>query len=120
MKKIFTLSAIAVVITVAFTACVKERISFDESYWLSQENGTVVYSSNSCSYFVVQTNYGYDIIRTQSGYKPYENDIMYGNFGNYGTRDFYDRTDGVVFTAEVIEYDLSYADAQAALNYYCN
>jgi hypothetical protein len=71
------------------------------------------------SIFVIETNSGYSILRSYNGYKPYEGSIVYGNFSNYGTRDYYDRSSGVVYTFEVIEYWLTYYDAQNAINYYC-
>lgn len=120
MKKTFTLSVIALVTTVLFTGCFKDTtIVIDESYWLRQERGEVVYSDSYCSYFVVETNYGYTIIRARDGYRPYEGSIVYGDLGRYGTRDFYNRTAGYVLLGEVVEFDLSYTDAQYAVEYYC-
>jgi hypothetical protein len=120
MKKIFTLAILPVVLTVMLTGCFKDTtIINDDSYWLSQERGDVVYSDSFCSYFVVETNYGYTIIRSRDGYRPFEGSIMYGDFGRYGSRDFYNRTAGYVLFGEVVEFDLSYTDAQLALDYYC-
>ncbi|MGC4100783.1 hypothetical protein [Ferruginibacter sp.] len=120
MKKIFTLSIVAVITALLFTSCTKERIYADDSgYWLSQERGDVVYSSNACGYYVVETNYGYTIIRNLDGLRTYDGDVMYGNFGGYGTRNFYNYSADVVTRGTVVEYDLSYAGAQDAINYYC-
>jgi hypothetical protein len=120
MKKIFTLAVLPLAITVMLTGCFKDTtIINDDSYWLSQERGDVVYSDSFCSYFVVETNYGYTIIRSRDGYRPFEGSIMYGDFGRYGSRDFYNRTSGYVLFGEVVEFDLSYTDAQFALDYYC-
>ncbi len=119
MKKIFTLSIITIGLVIFFTGCVKNREYVDESYWLTKERGEVVLSDPYCQYFVVETNSGYSILRSYNGYKPYEGSIVYGNFSNYGTRDYYDRSSGVVYTFEVIEYWLTYYDAQNAINYYC-
>jgi hypothetical protein len=119
MKKIFTLSIITIGLVIFFTSCVKNREYVDESYWLSKERGEVVLSDPYCQYFVIETNSGYSILRSYNGYKPYEGSIVYGNFSNYGTRDYYDRSSGVVYTFEVIEYWLTYYDAQNAINYYC-
>jgi len=119
MKKIFTLSIITIGLVLFFTGCVKNRDYVDESYWLTKERGEVVLSDPYCQYFVVETNYGYSILRSYNGYKPYEGSIVYGNFSNYGTRDYYDRSSGVIYTSEVIEYWLTYYDAQNAINYYC-
>lgn len=120
MKKIFTSAIMVALAAVLFTGCAKERIVVvDNSYWLTQERGDVVYSSNNCGYYVVETNYGYTIIRNTGGLNIYSGDIMYGNFGGYGTRDFYNYTANAITRGKVVEYDLSYYAAQDALDYYC-
>ncbi|HSU28256.1 MAG TPA: hypothetical protein VLJ68_07740 [Chitinophagaceae bacterium] len=120
MKKVFTLSVIALVTATLFTSCYKNSsVYIDESYWLSQERGDVVYSDNNCSYFVVETNYGYTIIRSLGGYRPFEGSMIYGHFGNYGVKDFYNSSSGRIITGDVVEVDLSYSDAQYSLDYYC-
>ena len=119
MKKIFTYSIVAVLAAVLFTSCAKERVYDDNGYWLSQERGDVVYSNNSCGYYVVATNYGYTIIRNLDGLRTYDGDVMYGDFGNYGSRDFYNYTANVITRGTVVEYDLSYNAAQDAIDYYC-
>lgn len=120
MKKIFTLSVIAFSLALVFTGCVKDQYRVtDEQYWLSKEKGSVVYSSSYCSYFVVNTYNGYAIVRRWNGYKPYLGDNIYGNFSNYGTRNFYNYSEGSVFSGEVVEYWLTYNQAQSLLDYYC-
>jgi len=120
MKKTFTLSVLALFTAAILGSCVKDGTYYDdETYWLSKERGQVVYSSSSCNYYVVETNFGYTILRTYGGYKPYERSIVYGDFGYSGSRDFYNRTSGYVFTGTVTDYGLSYTEAQLALDYYC-
>ena len=119
MKKIFTYSIVTVLAAVLFTSCAKERVYDDNSYWLSQEQGHVVYSNNSCGYYAVETNYGYTIIHNLDGLRTYEGDQMYGNFGAYGTRNFYNYTANVITSGTVVDYDLTYNEAQAAIDYYC-
>src|SRR3954462_7926164 len=119
MKKILTCSIVAVLAAVIFTSCTKERLHDDNSYWLSQEQGNVVYSNNFCGYYVVETNYGYTIIQNLDGLRTYDGDLMYGNFGGYGTRDFYNYTADLVTGGNVLEYDLSYNEAMDAIDYYC-
>lgn len=119
MKKIFTYSVLAILFAALFTSCVKHRVYDDRSYWLSQESGDVVYSNNFCGFYVVETNYGYTIIQNLDGLRTYEGDVMYGNFGSYGSRDFYNHTANVITGGNVMEYDLSYNGAQDALDYYC-
>lgn len=117
MKKIFTFSALALIIALVFTSCVKE-VPFDEGYWLSKERGEVVYSSSACSYYIVETINGYSVIRSIS-YRPYEGDILYGDFSYNGVKDIYNRTEGTLISGDVKEYWLTYSGAQDALGYYC-
>ena len=120
MKRIFTLSALIIVAVVFFSGCVKNQLSDNnENYWLSQEKGEVIYSDSYCNYYVVETYNGFNIIRGYGNYKPYEGTILYGNFSNNGTRDFYNYSTGVVFTGTVTDYWLDYYEAQDALDYYC-
>ena len=68
---------------------------------------------------MVETYYGFNIVKSFGNYKPFEGSIVYGNFSNRGTRDMYNYSTGVVFTGTVTDYWLSYDDAQDALDYYC-
>ena len=120
MKKIFTYSIAAVLVALLFTSCAKERVVYDDnSYWLSQESGEVIYSSNYCGIYVVETNYGYTVVENLNGLRIYEGDVVYGNLGAYGTRDLYNYTANLVTRGNVVEYDLSYNAALDALDYYC-
>lgn len=119
MKRIFTFSLVTFVMVTIFSACVKDRQYIDEGYWLNKERGQVVHSDLYCQYYVVQTDYGYTLLRSFSNYKPVEGSVVYGDFSNYGTRDFYNRSNGEIITSEVKEYWLSYFEAQDAINYYC-
>jgi hypothetical protein len=121
MKKIFTLSVFAFFAAIFLQSCVKDSGYYgnNESYWLSKERGEVVYSDSYCNYFVVETINGYNIIRTNGSYKPFEQNIVYGDLSYRGYREFYNRSTGVVFTGTVTDYWLTYAEAQDALDYYC-
>jgi hypothetical protein len=120
MKKIFTLSVFAIITTLFLASCVKDgQYGINENYWLSKERGEVVYSDSYCNYYVVETYYGYNILRSNGGYKPFEGSIVYGDFSYRGTKEIYNRTSGVIFTGTVTDYWLSYAEAQDALDYYC-
>jgi hypothetical protein len=119
MKKIFTCSILATLILVVFAGCAKEKIYDDHSSWLSQERGEVVYSSNSCGFYVVHTDYGYTIIQNLDGLRTYSTDVMYGDFGGYGKRNFYNFTADVITRGNIVEYDLGYYEAQDAIDYYC-
>jgi hypothetical protein len=119
MKKIFTYSILAAFVVILFTSCTKDRIYTDNSHWLSQERGNVVYSNNYCGYYVVETNYGYTVIQNLDGLRTYQSDVMYGDFGNYGNRNFYNYTADIVTLGDIVEYDLTYNQAQDAIDYYC-
>jgi hypothetical protein len=96
MKSIFTFSVVTIVLVTIFSACVRDRQYIDESYWLNKERGQVVHSDPYCQYYVVQTDFGYTILRSFSSYKPYEGTVVYGDFSNYGIRDFYNRSNGEI------------------------
>ena len=115
MKKIFIYSIVAVL----FSSCAKERVYDNRSAWLSQESGDVVYSNNPCGLYVVETNYGYTVVQNIDGLSIHEDDVMYGNFGGYGTRDFFNYTADIITRGNVVEYDLTYNEALDAIDYYC-
>lgn len=121
MKKFFTISSFLVLSVIFLAACSKRDVVYqdDEAYWLSKERGEVVYSDSYCDYFVVETYNGYTVIRANGSYKPYEGSIVYGDFSYSGTRDIYDRSDGIVFSGTVTDYWLTYYEAQDAVDYYC-
>lgn len=124
MKRIFTLSIPVFIgilsVTLLLSSCVREEYpSTNENYWFSKERGEVVYSDTYCSYYVVETYNGFNLVRAYGSYKPYEGSIVYGNFSSPGTRDMYNFSSGVVFTGIVTDYWLSYGAAQDALDYYC-
>ena len=120
MNKLFTYSIAVVLIALLFTSCAKERVGYDDnSYWLSQERGQVIYSSTYCGIYLIETNYGYTLVENPTGLRIYEGDVVYGNFAAFGTRDFYNYTADLVTRGNVLEYDLSYYAALDALDYYC-
>lgn len=121
MKKIFTLSASFFLSIILLSSCVKDRVvvANDENYWLNKEEGEVVYSDPYCSYYVVETYYGYNILRSYAGAQPYQSDIVYGNFSKLGTRDMYNYSGRFVFTGTVTDYWLTYNETLDALDYYC-
>ncbi|MCW3119514.1 MAG: hypothetical protein JWM28_3596 [Chitinophagaceae bacterium] len=121
MKKIFTLSLIPVIAVLFLVGCSKRSyIDFDERYWLSQERGDVVYSSPDCDFYIVDTYNGYAVVQSWNGYRPFEGTVLYGNFSSDGTRDFYDRANGILISGDVRDYWLTYSAAQQALDYNCN
>jgi len=119
MKKIFTYLIVTALVPILFTSCAKEKIYDNSPHWLSQESGDVVYSNNLCGYYAVETNYGYTIIQNLDGLRTYKGDVLYGNFGGAGSRNFYNHTADVVTSGNVLQYDLTYNEALDALDYYC-
>jgi hypothetical protein len=121
MKKLFTLSVTFLLAVVLLSSCRKTDVivTNNESYWLNQEEGEVVYSDPSCDYWVVETYNGFNVVRSNSYNKPYEGDLIYGNLSSRGTRDLYNFQGRFVFTGTVIEYWLSYSQALDVLDYYC-
>ena len=121
MKKIFTISAVLILFTVILAGCSKRSgdYGYDEDYWLSKERGEVVYSDSFCPYFVVETYNGYTVVRSTSGFTPYEGSIIYGNLSLRGYRDLYNRSDGTIITGEVTDYWLTYGDAQYLIDNLC-
>ena len=121
MKKIFTLSATFLLAVVLLSSCVKEHVVVpnNEAYWLNQDEGEVVYVDPSCNYWVLETNYGYDVIRTTSGNMPYEGDRIYGNLRSRGSGNLYNYSGRYVFGATITDYWVTYSEALDILDYYC-
>jgi hypothetical protein len=122
MKKNFTLPTITLFTSLlVLSSCYRDStiISNNENYWLSKEQGEVVYNDSYCNYYVVETYYGYTVIRSYGGYKPFEGSIVYGNFSSVGTRDMYNYSSRLIFTGTVTDYWLTYSEALNALDYYC-
>jgi len=122
MKRIFTLSAIVLTAALVLGGCVKnyhDNGGFNENYWLSKEQGEVVYSDTYCDYIVIETISGYTIVRAYGGYKPFEGSIVYGDFSYLGTKDIYNRSTGRIFSGTITDTWLSYYEAQDAMDYYC-
>jgi hypothetical protein len=120
MKKTFTLSVFTIIAAIFLQSCLKDsNYGINEAYWLSKERGVVAYSDSYCNYYVVETNNGYNIIRSNGIYKPSETSIVYGDFSYRGTREFYNRSSGLIFTGTLTDYWLTYTEAQHALDYYC-
>ncbi len=121
MKKIFTISAILILSVAVLAGCSKRGYDngSDEDYWLTKERGEVVYSDSYCPYYVVETYNGYTIVRSSSGFTPYEGSVVYGDFSRRGYRDMYNRSDGTIIRGEVTDYWLTYGDAQYLIDNLC-
>ena len=121
MKKIFTISSVFILAVVLLTACTKRGGNYgsDEDYWLSKERGVVVYADSYCPYYVVETSYGYTVIEALSGYAPYEGDVLYGDLSRLGLSDFYNRSTRSLIRGDVVDYWLTYSEAQFMIDDLC-
>src|SRR5688572_29426185 len=121
MKKIFTLTSLAILSAVILASCTRSRgdYGYDEDYWLTKERGVVVFSDSYCPYYVVETAYGYTVIESMSGYTPYEGAIIYGELSGIGLRDLYNYSSQRIVRADVVDYWLSYFDAQNLVDDLC-
>ncbi len=123
MKKIFTFSSVLVLAIVLLAGCSRRGYhgggDNELDYWLSKENGVVVYSDGYCPYYVIETYNGYTIVRASSGPTPYEGDEIYGNLSSRGYKDLYNYTDNSIIRGEITDYWLSYGDAQYIIDNLC-
>lgn len=122
MKKIFTISSFLILSAVILAGCTKRGGGYshsDEDYWLSRERGQVVYSDTYCPYYVIETYYGYTIVEALSGALPYEGDIIYGNLSRTGLADLYNRSAGRVIRGDIVDYWLTYNEAQYMIDNLC-
>jgi hypothetical protein len=99
---------------------VDPRPPIDESVWLNKERGVVVYSGFDCDFFVVETRFGYSVVRSWGGFTPARGAVLYGDFSRFGVRSFYNRTEGYIEQANVIDYWLSYWDALDLADFECS
>ena len=120
MKRIFTFTSVLILSAVVLAGCTRRGSGFNEDYWLSKENGIVVYSDGYCPYYVVETYYGYTIIDAGNGaYTPWEGSMIYGDLSRRGYMDFYSRSEGTIIGGRVTDYWLSYGEAQYIIDNLC-
>jgi len=120
MKK-FLILAIPVLLTLA--SCTKQSINqppVDEAEWLQRPRGRVIESDFSCSYFIVENNWGYSVLRMFGGGAPFRGSVVYGYHNQLGMTTFYNRSGGYVFQAQVLDYGLSYFQALDMVSWNCD
>ena len=121
MKKILLLVLPLVLVLASCTRTyVDPRPPIDESYWLNQERGVVVYSGFDCDFFVVETRFGYSVIRSWGGYTPLRGAVLYGNFSRYGVQSYFNRSERYVEQMNVVDYWLTYWQAIDLADFECN
>lgn len=122
MKKIFTISALLALTVTILASCTKRSGGYNEDerdYWMRKESGVVVYSDTYCPYYVIETNYGYTIVRATAGPTPYEGDEIFGDLSRRGYMDLYNYDDDSIIRGEVTDYWLSYSEAQYLIDNLC-
>ncbi|MFT3674650.1 MAG: hypothetical protein QM781_02005 [Chitinophagaceae bacterium] len=121
MKKTFTLAGLFITFMLVLAGCTRRGYDggSDIDYWLSKENGYVVYSDAYCPYIVIETYNGYTIMRHSGGLAPYEGDEVFGDLSRRGYREFYNYTDNSFFRGEVTDYWLTYSEAQYIIDNLC-
>ena len=109
--------------TLLLASCTKTELPpppIDESVWLQQPRGVVVESGGfGCDYFIVQNAWGYSVLKS-FGAPPYTGSVIYGQHASWGYGTFYNRSDGYLFRADVVDYGLGYYSAWDQLQWYCD
>jgi len=119
MKKLFGFIAFSLLF---LTACRKTDMGsgyIDESQWLQKERAVVVFADYSCNYFVVETRNGYAILENWS-LRPFNGDVLYGDFSHWGPAQVYNRTRGSLMQVNVRDFWLSYYEAEDRIYNYCS
>ena len=121
MKKLFTQISLFSLAAILLVSCTKNEVHYNDNpnHWLDKEYGVVVYSDGYCPFYVVETYNGFTIIRSTGGYMPYEGDEIYGDISRYGFRDIYNYTENSIIRGEIVEYWLSYGEAQYMIDELC-
>ena len=93
-------------------------LTFSTAYAESQ--GRVVYNKSEChGYFVILTASGYSILAYMGGYYPIEDDVISGDFKNYGVSEMLSSS-GQISKVQVIENYLSIFQAKQRIVERCN
>ena len=91
----------------------------NEEAWLGKERGVVVSNAFTCDFFVVETAFGYSVLRSWGGFAPMPGSVVYGDLSRWGVSNFYVRSEGRIITADVRDFRLGYFQAMDALGWYC-
>lgn len=108
--------------TLLMASCTKGDLPVppvNEEVWLTKERGVVVSNNFTCDFFVVETAFGYSVLRSWGGFAPMPGSVVYGDLNRWGVRSFYVRTEGRIVTADVRDFRLGYFHALDAINWYC-
>lgn len=115
---------LALPVLLFFSSCSKENVGpaqpIDEADWIYRERGVVVASDFGCTWFVVQAENGYSVLRSWDGSVPFQGSVVYGDFSSWGVKKFYNRSERYLMDADVRDYWLGYYDAVDEMDYQCN
>ena len=120
MKK---LALLFLPVVLLWSSCSKDNTPappIDESEWLNQDRGVVVASSFQCDFYVVETRYGYAVMRNWGGFAPIRGAVLYGRFNGFGVHTFYNRSEGYLMTADIRDLTPSYFLAIDQMNWNCS
>ena len=73
--------------------------------------GIVSHINDSCDKILIHTNMGYTCAEVWSGYFGYVGNVIVGDFESYGTKDLYDVSRDISFSAWIDNYWLDKAEA---------
>lgn len=81
--------------------------------------GIVVYKSSSCDWFIVNTNSGFIVMESYSGYFD-EGDYVIGDIESYGFKNLFNKTRGIEGRVYVEDFQMSKDDAIEEFYKNCN
>ncbi|RMG27942.1 MAG: hypothetical protein D6732_19635 [Methanobacteriota archaeon] len=82
--------------------------------------GIVVFSLDTCGYYIVQSEMGMSVLEWFGGVTPVKGDTLIGDFNTYGFVDLYDISQSSSTRAWVEEFMLSKSEALERMMEKCN
>lgn len=70
-------------------------------------NGLVVYTRETCDYFIAESWMGFALLEWYGGPRPVEGDVLVGDFESYGRSSIYNFTQDTDFTVWVEDFWLT-------------
>lgn len=120
MKRILLLVLPLILVLASCTRTYERPLPpIDESVWLKKERGVVVYTGFNCDLFVVETRFGYSVVRSWGGFVPFRGAVLYGDFSRFGMQSFYNRSEGYLQQGNVLDYWLTYWQAIDLADFEC-
>ena len=111
MKKIIPLLLLSALFLASCSKYVDRPAGLDVNYFMqTHERGQIVYLDAYSGYFIVETNKGYAVARELGG-TPYNYDVLYSSFSNFGVMDAYNRTGNYMTQINVKDNWMSYSEA---------